>query len=61
LEKVGDLIFINKPLYYYRTHEGGIASTKDKGTEAFKSAYLAKRNVYLRRENISIKTLRLMI
>jgi len=57
LEEVGDLIFINKPLYYYRIHEGGIASTKDKRVAAYKWAYLAKRNAYLRRENTSIKNI----
>jgi glycosyltransferase involved in cell wall biosynthesis len=48
LEEVGDLVFINKPLYYYRLHDNGISSGKNV-FEAGKWNQRVREQAYLRR------------
>lgn len=50
LEEVGDTVFIDQPLYHYRIHSGGIASTKGKKIKALRWAFYVKKNAFLRRQ-----------
>lgn len=50
LEEVGQIIFWDKPLYWYRQHEGGI-SQGDNGVEAYQFATLARAAAFKRRKN----------
>ena len=53
LEEVTDFKYINKPLYYYRKHSGGISQYKNV-TEAFLYHYIAKLKTYRRRLNTDL-------
>ncbi len=53
LEEVTKIKFINKPLYYYRSHEGGISQGKNQ-KKAILYFYIAKCKAYRRRLNTNI-------
>lgn len=59
LEEVGAIDFINLPLYHYRIHSGGIASTKSKKIKALRWAFYVKKSAYLRREQKGQENIRL--
>ncbi|TAH01143.1 MAG: glycosyltransferase [Sphingobacteriales bacterium] len=54
LEEVGEILFINQPLYYYRIHQGGISTTGNEA-ETTKWHYSIIEKACLRR----IKTLKI--
>ena len=56
IEEVAKFKFINKPLYYYRHHEGGISQGKKKYPLRVYH-YISKYNAYYRRLNTSIPNL----
>ena len=53
LEEVTDFRYINKPLYYYRKHAGGISQYRNV-SEAFLYHYIAKLKTYRRRLNTDL-------
>lgn len=57
LEEVTTLKFINKPLYYYRYHKGGV--TKKFKFEVQLDRYVAQLNAYYRRLNKDIPNVKL--
>lgn len=52
LEEITKLKFINKPLYYYRIHRGGVSS-KNKFGQRYDN-YIAKLNAFKRRLNTNV-------
>lgn len=58
LEEVTDFKFINKPLYYYRQHTGGISQAKN-AELAFLYSYRAKCKAFQRRLNKNLPNLTL--
>lgn len=56
LEEIAELKIINKPLYYYRRHRGGISQGKVPKRYLFYNI-IAKYNAYQRRLNTSIPNL----
>lgn len=56
IEELGKTVYINKPLYYYRQHEGSISLFLNKWEAAFWDVK-AKHEAYKRRKNSNIPTL----
>ena len=52
LEEITKLKFINKPLYYYRLHKGGVSSKNKFGQNL--DNYIAEMNAYHRRKTTKI-------
>ena len=49
LEEVGDIAFVDQPLYYYRRHESGISQGTGNGLLAANFGIMAKMKAYKRR------------
>lgn len=57
LEEVGTLAYVAEPLYFYRTHAGGISQGDNNGIRAAQYALLARGNAYRRRHGTTMPNL----